>query len=435
MTSNDKKQADAEKTAALNELDHRLVVIRPRTWIALLTIGVLLAFGLMWSLKGRVTTKITGRGILIKSGALHPIVSTAGGILTSIEVEAGQIVRQGDVIARMDQPLLALELREVKSLLEELDQDNKELGEFNIQHHEFVKKHIQKQRETLSESIRMGQSLVQQMRENQAAIVLLHEKGLVSRLDMVRYQADLCRAEIQLLDDQQELAGLAVAEEDRAHDEMTDVRELARQTVPIRERAISLEERLIKLSDIRSRHHGAIVEIHRNPGDVLREGDTIATVELLDQQSEDDEAETLVVAFISPFQGVDLRAGMAAHIVPETVREDEHGVLLGEVRSISPYPVSTRGILRMIDNPELVRALTREGAPIMVTIELLRDETTPSGYRWTSGKGPPTHIKSGLQCLVRIVARERAPIDLVIPELKRRFLGLGDYGSLKEDAP
>ena len=50
--------------------------------------------------------------------------------------------------------------------------------------------------------------------------------------------------------------------------------------------------------------------------------------------------------------------------------------------------------------------------------DLELDSTTPSGYKWSSSKGPHLKISSGTTTVVRVKVEERAPITFVLPILR-----------------
>jgi HlyD family secretion protein len=83
-------------------------------------------------------------------------------------------------------------------------------------------------------------------------------------------------------------------------------------------------------------------------------------------------------------------------------------------------------MLRALRNEDLVKSLCAGGAPIVVTIALSPDRATPSGYRWSSGSGPPIAIQSGTICSAAVVIRKQTPASLVLPFLKKHLLGTGD---------
>ena len=407
------------------ELDEVRTVVGTGTWMALLTVGLLLAAAVTWAFAGSVGTQVAGKGILIRSGTLFPVVAISSGQLLALEVKEGQAVQKGAVVARLDQPTLRAELREAESLLLKLNEERRLLELYEKKNDALTERHLEKQRRALRESIRLGGIFIVETEAVVASLEALHRQGLVSTWDLEKRPTDLRRAQLQVLQDEQSLAGLDVLAQKTVYEVDQRLVEVTKQIVPVEERVVSLRERLKSSSEVHSLYSGVVVELHRNPGTMLQQGDSIGTLEMTASGEPGADDEPVVVAYVAPFQGLELRAGMQAQVIPESVRDEEYGAMLGEVLAISPYPASPKGVMRVLDNSDLVRTLTRDGAPVMVRIGLKKDAGTPSGYRWSSGKGPPTTVKSGAQCVVRIIARRRAPIELIVPELRRRFLGAG----------
>jgi len=54
-----------------------------------------------------------------------------------------------------------------------------------------------------------------------------------------------------------------------------------------------------------------------------------------------------------------------------------------------------------------------------VRIDVVTDESTVSGYKWSSSKGPPLTINSGTLCAGTVTVREMRPIRMVIPMVKK----------------
>jgi HlyD family secretion protein len=431
LTKAVKRTGVADDPASLEELDQVMYVVSSRTWLALATVGLLLAAATAWGFLGNVLTKVTGQGILIRSGVLFNIVGVSSGQILDVTVTEGQTIRRGTVVARLAQPEIEAELREARTLLTKLDEERSFLEAKQEQNVELVYTYIGKQRTTLEESIRLGTELVKELGELVHFYEQLRSAGTVSRLDLEKWKSELRHAQIRLLQDQQELAGLDLTRHQTDTQMEQNLLELTKARVPVEERVLSLQERLRTFSEVRSLHSGVIVEMHRNPGDRLQEGESVATLEMSPWEdvaaAEDADlfrakaGKPLVVAFIPPFQGMELRPGMPVHVIPETLSEDEYGVMLGEVQAVSRYPASPKGMMRVLDNQELVDTLTRSGAPVMVTVSLREAPDTPSGYRWSSGLGPPTPIESGTQCMIRVIARSQTPIELIIPYLKGAF--------------
>lgn len=431
MTEDGQRTGVADDSASLEELDQVMYVVSSKSWLALATVGLLLAVAVAWGFLGNVLTKVSGQGILIRSGVLFNIVGVSSGQILDVTVTEGQAIRRGTVVARLAQPEIEAELREARSLLAKLDEERSFLEAEQEKNVELVYTYIGKQRTTLEESIRIGTELVKELGELVHYYEQLRTAGTVSRLDLEKWKSELRQAQIRLLQDQQELAGLDLTRHRTDTQMEQNLLELTKTRVPVEERVLSLQERLRTFSEVKSLHSGVIVEMHRNPGDRLQEGESVATIEMSPWEdvagAEDADlfrakaGKPLVVAFIPPFQGMELRPGMPVHVIPETLSEDEYGVMLGEVQAVSRYPASPKGMMRVLDNQELVETLTRGGAPIMVTVSLWEAPDTPSGYLWSSGLGPPTTIESGTQCLIRVIARSQTPIELIIPYLKGAF--------------
>jgi HlyD family secretion protein len=73
----------------------------------------------------------------------------------------------------------------------------------------------------------------------------------------------------------------------------------------------------------------------------------------------------------------------------------------------------------VLRNDKLVETLMGRSAPIEVVAKLLPDPATPSGYKWSSSKGPPTQVMSGTLATGSVVVESRRPISYVLPVIKR----------------
>jgi hypothetical protein len=90
---------------------------------------------------------------------------------------------------------------------------------------------------------------------------------------------------------------------------------------------------------------------------------------------------------------------------------------------VAKYPATEQGMLALFNNPGLARELARGGPPIAVSVELLRDPATRSGYRWSSQAGRALEVNSGTLATATFTIEEQRPISLLIP-LLRQGVGL-----------
>ena len=128
--------------------------------------------------------------------------------------------------------------------------------------------------------------------------------------------------------------------------------------------------------------------------------------------------------YMPPDRGKNIRPGMEVRVEPTTIKREEYGAIVGRVLTVSDFPVTPQGMLADLHNDALVKRFSQDGAPYAAKVMLERDPSTASGYRWTSGKGPPILLSSGTLTRAEVTTREQPPIDLVIP-LMKRLSGIG----------
>ncbi|MGI1658970.1 MAG: NHLP bacteriocin system secretion protein [Desulfitobacterium sp.] len=97
------------------QLDQRIQVTSPKAWLALVAIGLILVSGVAWGLLGSIPTKIQGQGILLNNGGVFSLQHHVSGRISDIRVKVGQEIKQGDVVARIEQPELISQINELLS--------------------------------------------------------------------------------------------------------------------------------------------------------------------------------------------------------------------------------------------------------------------------------------------------------------------------------
>jgi HlyD family secretion protein len=100
------------------------------------------------------------------------------------------------------------------------------------------------------------------------------------------------------------------------------------------------------------------------------------------------------------------------------VKREEYGSLLGKVTWVAEFPSTSRGMIRLLGNEALVTKLMQQGPPIQVNVALERDPSTPTGYRWSSSRGPNLKISSGTLASGDVVVQEDRPFRLIIPKIR-----------------
>jgi HlyD family secretion protein len=173
-----------------------------------------------------------------------------------------------------------------------------------------------------------------------------------------------------------------------------------------------LSAELDRGSRILSPAAGRVVEVKVSPGTVLTVGTPVIEIETAGRTLE-------ATIFMPPDRGKNVRPGMVVHVEPTMIVREEFGAIIGQVVAISEFPVTPQGMAADLHNDTLVKRFSQDGAPYAAKVRLEPDSTTTSGYRWSSGKGPPLRLSSGTLARAEVTTREQAPIELVIPALKR----------------
>ena len=170
-----------------------------------------------------------------------------------------------------------------------------------------------------------------------------------------------------------------------------------------------------KKIEIPARQSGRILEAFVDPFQEIERGQSLFSLEVGDGKTP-----LLGVIYVSPLDGRSVSPGMEVRLSPSTVRPEQHGFLRGKVVSVSAYPVSQAGMMRAYHNQNLANKLAGNDSPVEVVAELFAESQNPSGYAWTSGRGPSQPLVSGTLCRGNITLESRRPIELALPSLGAR---------------
>ena len=182
---------------------------------------------------------------------------------------------------------------------------------------------------------------------------------------------------------------------------------------------IRLEQQLTENSRILSSQDGCILELMATVGQVVQPGSRLGNMRVGRE-----EKLGLAIAYFMIKDGKQIKPEMTISITPDTVQRERFGGIVGKVTAVSPLPVTAEGTAALIGNSEVAKNLTGEtGAAIQVTVNLETDDGNPSGYKWSSSKGPNSRITPGTTATVRVTIEEQAPITFLLPFL-RELVGM-----------
>ncbi|MEM6456723.1 MAG: NHLP bacteriocin system secretion protein [Acidobacteriota bacterium] len=410
-----------ERLSSPEKLDQLIQITRSQDWLALLALGVLLTAVIAWSFYGVIPTEATGTGILLRRGGVVPVVAASAGQIDRMAVAVGDPVAKGDVIAVLRQEGLARQRDDARARQQAVQDDYAALLRYADEQRRLRARGEAGERASLTQQIETATREIELLDARLSEERSLLEDGLVTRQAVLatEQQLNTARGEKARLELQRENLALK-----RLEDEQALAQQIAARETELRELELTLGELTASLEEsvnVLSPSDGRVVELLTGRGDVVSAGTAILNLEQAAVTADD---ETLqAVLYIPAALGKQVHPGMIVRVSPSTVKREEYGTILGEVTWVAAFPSTARGMERLIGNRSLVDRMMLEGPPIQVDVRLLLDPATPTGYRWSSSRGPDVPITSGTLASGSVVVREAAPIELVIPMLRGR-LGL-----------
>ena len=410
-----------DRLSSPEQLDQSMDITNSRAWMSLFAIGGLMLMTIVWGFMGALPTTVHGTGILIRTEGLGDVAATASGQISHVYVDRGDHIKAGQVVARLAQTQLAEEVSAAGARLEELRAGHAQLQEFGEEGQKIQSDVLSQKAMRLRIQLRASKERRSWLKSRVDSRRRLHEQGLITKAELQTTIMESQNAQQNVQDLTGQLSQIKLERLDSSKRTDTEKRSSQFDIREAERRLTFLEEKLRLNSEVVSAHAGRVMEVRAASGDFLTAGTAVLSIELMDGELQPLEA----MIYIPSSQGKLVQPGMEARIAPSVVRPEEHGMVMGEVTTVAEFSSTQRGMMRVLDNQELVGSLLRatDGAPLAVKAQLISDESTASGYQWTSSTGPDLTLTSGTPCNVAITVKVQRPITLVIPAL-RRWLGL-----------
>ena len=165
-----------------------------------------------------------------------------------------------------------------------------------------------------------------------------------------------------------------------------------------------------------SSYDGTVDDILSSEGTTVGSGTPICSVRLSSGRKD-----LIGVLYIPVDKGKRVKPGQSIQLAPNGVDVSLAGSLIGVVRSISQYPISTQSIQHKLGNDHLSQFIlqSQQSAVMEVTFELVKDENSESGYLWTSTVGKHAPITAGSFCTGSIIIEKQPPIQKVFYKLSQ----------------
>lgn len=400
-----------QEMKASDELDRSFIVIEPHLWIAHLTILFISLLVLVWAFFGSISIKIEGKGIFIDKEGLYSVESKIPGIVQSLKVKQGNYVKKGEILLEVIDPEqeLKLTLAEVRSaaMQKDLDRLKNEIASEKAKQREAILSKIKATEFTISQTEEEVANLKKDLNLRKNLI----QEGLLSPTKVREAENDLSGKENSLATEKSNLVSLYSDLEKgyRTQEYNTKEEEFLK---------VKQERDLLQLTknfaQVLSPFDGYVVDVLVNQGDRVTAGGTLILLE--HRKNIDVQPPLIVYGFVSVDLGKRIRAGLPVQMETSTFSAVEFGKMLGTVTAISEFAVSPEHLAKLIHNQTLVDYLMQNNkAVIQLEIEPLLDPSTPSGYKWTTRKGPPVPITSGTVCTINAIVEKVRPFYFIFP--------------------
>lgn len=452
------------------QLEQLLQVTDRKAWLSLVAVGLLLAGGLGWSVFGQIPVTVDGAGVLLYPRSVVPIQSSANGTMANVNYQVGQQVSPGDIIGEVQQVNLAEKLRAAQAQLAELLSTDEVVSGLTDSRQSLELDSIEARREQLSnriattkdsaarqlssaqnfsksqivqtqETLKTQRSLQANLRERYQTFLQLQSEGLSSNEVVLNAKQRLIDNEIRISELElriQEISMSGVRADETFQKQMEQVADLEAQLQELeisaskinqaalesnsdreiriqnlQSQIAQLEQDLSSQGNIRAEFDGEIIELSVRRGQVVSIGQILGFLQI---QSGDSQIEGL--GYFRVGDGKKIRKGMEVRISPSTVERERFGSIVGVVSNVGSFPVTVDGVVGSIGNRDLARELLQNTSKIDVTSSLLLDPSSVSGFKWTSGVGPPDTVTSGTTAVIQVTVESRRPISFAIPILR-----------------
>lgn len=409
------RQAALDRLSNPDQLDQLLEVTRPRAWVALIGVWLLIGVALAWSVFGRLPVTITGTGILLSAAGLREVEAQGSGVVRTLAVRTGDLIQAGALIAEISQPRLEQQRTQAADRLRLLRDEKiarqRYLGQntsLETQRLDAERQDVERKRVAQRERLTFLEGRVKAEREARGLGLVTEAsvQNTVAALEAGRGEAAALELELQ----SNALRRLLLANRNTESVEQLNER--------VREAERELASRTLEASQamrVTSPYRGYVREIRRGVGQLSTAGQALVSIELAGVPVQ-------ALVFVTS-EGKRIESGMDARVSPVTVRQEEYGYMVGTVTSVSTQPVTLAGMTRTLGNDILVQQLAARGASYLVEIALRPDSATPSGFRWSSRQGPPLTVGSGTSISVSVVVARYRPIALLLPLLRSALGG------------
>ena len=410
------RQEAVSQLTSTEQLDQRLVVVRSSAWVLLLVASLLIALCIAWGVLGRLPHVVEGQGVIAPRGTRPIEVNSASAVGGVVELIAAtnQEVKAGDPLVRLGNRDLEVAVENAAARLAMLEAQDKQLERSEQYISQKRKASLDAQLDAAKQTAEQTEKLVTMVEEELVELKKLVDAQLVPRSQLVSTQQNYFSV-MQQLTQQSTITAQANAEYSSLITSLSQAQATRAGGIAEARDALAMARTRKELSTtLVAPIDGRVLEHAVDLGSTVAIGTAVTSI----QPSGDESQEIEATVFVPYGTGRRIRTGMKAQISLPFATPSRYGYVLAEVVSVSTY-VAGNAARTELGSETLATNLARSLGPMLeVVLRIERDESTPTGVRWTSAKGYAEPLVYPALCGARILVSEDRPIDLVLPWIK-----------------
>mgnify|MGYP006275577811 CR=1 FL=1 len=112
------RKVSLERLSSPEQLDSLMRATDPQGWLALVTIGVLLALATTWATFATIPSKVEGTGILLRGHGMQEVFTPVEGVVREVYVKPGDVLEAGQSVGFVLEAETYRRMREVDGVLD-----------------------------------------------------------------------------------------------------------------------------------------------------------------------------------------------------------------------------------------------------------------------------------------------------------------------------
>lgn len=466
-----------EKMSSPEQLDKAVVITSPSFWIAILFGAITVVVALVWSFLGTLPSKVTINGVYVPEQTSTAVSSEITGIVDGVNVKNGQVVKIGDTLYTLDTKNIDEEKEKLQKRLDivnsvtlfstddVMNQDTSQLIQLKSQMGNIPKEtdYTDKLLEVYKEQLKVKEKQADKMYEKAleageikaqliedvrvsnyvsanldaaTAMALLNQFSLdVAKMEasneyrwadldytyysgkyqtLANEQAQLENAikNMQDMPKYNKYNGITVDANTSLYATQFETTK-ASMVSQCEEQMLELDKQLV-LCDVKSPVNGIVANLSVINGGYISQGSVALSV--MEKLADD-----VIMCYAPVSAGKSVEPGMKVIVCPMNVNKDEYGHMEGEVIFVDSFITSQSQIVSEVGDQSLAQAFTSQGPVMAIKVKLLKDDSTASGYYWSSKRAKDIIVYNGTMVSADIITEDKKPITLLVPKLKEKF--------------